>query len=458
LNNAPALGWFGGEGNGWFANSTKGWTWEASFKIFNTPRTVFEPVSKNITGNGQDWAKLFDFGDGNKGTNQDQCENDIIYGFNGGDNYMKFQSCNTVARDQSLGDNSATRRIMKVNTWYHLVVTMQLTANGAQGSLWLDGQLIESKNMPSYPLYASRANARIGDSSWNADPFFNGALDMLTIYSQAVNQQQVSAMYAAANRVATSSSSAAPSVSSSSTGAAQSSVTLPIASTQQPSTATPRSSSSSVIPSQSSATGANTQTPTGTVQSSTGVVQSSTGVVSSSAAVFSSSVSVPTWPANSVRVSMNAVLPQAVTPSNYATIKNQLEADIIQNLANATNVPASSFNGLVQVQSIGGVSSTSRRLLQTETPVVFVILGTISNVVTNLGVDAAQVANAVATTLSDRVANGQFTTANSGATVPRDQNVEVVSTDDNDGVNGAVSFTQSFALTVLCAVIAMMAL
>lgn len=142
---------------------------------------------------------------------------------------------------------------------------------------------------------------------------------------------------------------------------------------------------------------------------------------------------------------MNVVLPQPISASNYETIKSQLESDIIQNIADATGVSTSQLTGQVAVESIGGLTSGARRLLQTETPVVFAILGTISDAVTGLGVDAAQVARNVANTLSTRVSEQRFTTTNSGATVPSGQSLSIAPTEGGDFGEGDSSSSSSLS-------------
>jgi len=191
------LGWFGGEGRGPYLESRKGWTFSAVFKILRTPTTtiVTEGSNNTIVRNGQDWAKVYDIGDGNKG-NRDQCENDVIFGFDGGNNWMKFQACNPVNNVNDVGNDR--KMAMEVNKWYHSLVTLALTPTGPLASYWLNGELVERKNIPNMPLFASRQDGRLGGSSWPADPQFNGMIELFAIYDEAVNDFQASYIYAQA--------------------------------------------------------------------------------------------------------------------------------------------------------------------------------------------------------------------------------------------------------------------
>lgn len=203
--NGVNIGWIGGEGTGDYLQGRKGWTFEVVFKVLPTPNTNYSRETLEIfplaadgsgDGNGMGWAKVFDFGDGNKGDNRDQCENDIVFGFNWRNPWMRFEVCNPVNFGSQVGDTA--RRPMKVNTWYHAVFTQRLTPEGPIGSMYINGELVESTLMRNYPLYASRQDARLGMSSWPNDPKFNGMIELMAIYSESVNQDAVNVLFAKA--------------------------------------------------------------------------------------------------------------------------------------------------------------------------------------------------------------------------------------------------------------------
>jgi len=201
------LGQFGGFGTGSYNAGTAGWSFELEFRALETQTST-------ATVNGQTWAKVFDLGNGNT-NGGGSCYNDILFGFGGDSRTMTFQTCHVQGNQQTLG--GTTPVFINWGSWYHVLVSLQLVPGGSLGSLWVNGTLNDQRILPYFPLFAPRNNAQLGKSSWN-DAYFNGEIDMFNIYSQAFNQAQASALYAASLLPATpvSSSSAGAAVSSSS--------------------------------------------------------------------------------------------------------------------------------------------------------------------------------------------------------------------------------------------------
>jgi len=179
------------------------------------------------------------------------------------------------------------------------------------------------------------------------------------------------------------------------------------------------SSSTGISGNMTSSTGNNNNSS----MSSSGRSSSSTGAQSSSSA--------PATRKGSVQLTMTASFGYAVNASNYHNVSKLFERDIATNLARALNSTATILAPYVSVTSIGGFSTTvSRRLLSDDLAVSFIILGSISDVVSTTNVtDVSQVGQFVANTLINQVTSGSFFATNAGATVPSAQVISVINID-----------------------------
>ena len=60
----------------------------------------------------------------------------------------------------------------------------------------MNGVLYTTVTNAFYPVAAVRQNLYIGRSGWS-DPYFNGSVDFFNVYSQALSDVQIAALYAA---------------------------------------------------------------------------------------------------------------------------------------------------------------------------------------------------------------------------------------------------------------------
>ena len=82
---------------------------------------------------------------------------------------------------------------MKVATWYHVAIT--LGPNG--GVLYVNGtQSAASTTMTLRPIsIGTTPNDWLGHSQWTQDPYFDGEIDELRIYSDVLTADQVRSVY-----------------------------------------------------------------------------------------------------------------------------------------------------------------------------------------------------------------------------------------------------------------------
>jgi len=224
---------------------------------------------------------------------------------------------------------------------------------------------------------------------------------------------------------------------------------------------TPSSTGSVITPSSSTGVAPSSTGPVVTPSSSTGPVtnpSSSTGPVtnpsSSSAAPTAAPqptatpTPTPVIPDGSVQVVMNVQLPGPVTEENFASTAAALERDIARILSTPLGASFESLAQYIRVLSIGSVSrpAAARRLLQAETPVTFVILSSVSEVVS--GEDVATVA---ANTVAEQIRRGDFQPTESAITVPAQspQVTPVQNGGNDDDLNGSASVNSLLALVVV---------
>ena len=182
------LGAFGGVGSGSVFNSTAGWSFEVTFKALSQTT----------------WAKIFDLGDPQvpAGT----CYYDVVLGWQASSTTLQFTIC-----DQSA---ITPAQPIVLGAWYHAVAVLQLTVTGmANFFLYVNGELQGALTMQYYLVALPRVSAALGYSNWG-DAFWNGYIDTFNIYSQSLNQQQVTQLYATAMLNISSQSAAVQAVSS----------------------------------------------------------------------------------------------------------------------------------------------------------------------------------------------------------------------------------------------------
>ena len=160
---------------------TAGWTIEVEFYS---------------TAGADAWSKVYDLGS----TRNPNPLNDIVLGWDGSAGAPDFFWQFDVADNTTAGNQYQTGDALgevAYNTWYHAVAVITPTANGlANYLLYVNGQLYTTVTNAFYPVAAVRQNAYIGRSGWS-DPYWSGYVDFFNVYSQALSDAQVAALYAA---------------------------------------------------------------------------------------------------------------------------------------------------------------------------------------------------------------------------------------------------------------------
>ena len=148
------------------------------------------------------WPKVYDIGS----IRSNNPLNDIVLGWDGNsgapDHFWQFEVIDNTTAGNGWQTPDAIGEV-PYNTWIHAVAVITPTANGnANYFLYVNGQLYTTVTNAFYPVAAVRQNAYIGKSGWS-DPYFTGAVDFFNVYSQALSDVQVSALYTAATQPVT---------------------------------------------------------------------------------------------------------------------------------------------------------------------------------------------------------------------------------------------------------------
>ncbi len=128
------------------------------------------------------YARVFDFGANNQ-------------------SYMYFTPHETstgnshfgISISSNTGEQSLATAAMKLATWYHVAIT--LGPNG--GVLYVNGtQSAASTTITLRPMsLGATPNDWLGHSQWASDPYFDGEIDELRIYGDALTADQVRSLY-----------------------------------------------------------------------------------------------------------------------------------------------------------------------------------------------------------------------------------------------------------------------
>ena len=187
---------WGGLGTGSFDAQTVGWTFELTWKAYSQ----------------QQWAKIFDFGDGTPAGPVGVWE--ALFGWQSTNQYMTVTTTNLNNFETGIGQATP---VINYNTWYHTVWVIQsspgsvTTSNGESTSaanffVYTNGLLTASSygsvnnGNPNtyYPPLVKRSNQNLGKSNWG-DNYFVGEIDTFNVYSIALNANQVGGLWAAAS-------------------------------------------------------------------------------------------------------------------------------------------------------------------------------------------------------------------------------------------------------------------
>jgi hypothetical protein len=106
-----------------------------------------------------------------------------------GQGVMRFSVTGTTYfGEQSISASSA----LPTGRWVHLAVTL----SGTRGTLYVDGAAAGSNDaitLSAFQLGRTTQNW-LGRSQYSADPYFNGRLQDLRVYSGALTAEQVAAL------------------------------------------------------------------------------------------------------------------------------------------------------------------------------------------------------------------------------------------------------------------------
>lgn len=127
------------------------------------------------------WARIFDFG---TGTNNYMFLTPQYTGTAPNAAKLRFAITTPTVAEQSITSSTA----VSAGTWFHVAIT----CSGNTGRMYLNGNLVgTASNMTLRPSSLGLTNQNyLGRSQW-PDPYFNGSLDDLRIYSKALTQQEL---------------------------------------------------------------------------------------------------------------------------------------------------------------------------------------------------------------------------------------------------------------------------
>jgi len=127
------------------------------------------------------WQRVFDFGTGT-GDYMFMTPNA------GGAGFRYAITTNGNGAEQQLNGGEH----LPLNTWSHVAVTL----SGTTGTLYLDGNAVATNtNMTESPSsLPATTNDWLGRSQFSGDPFFNGGLDDVQIYSRALSASEIATL------------------------------------------------------------------------------------------------------------------------------------------------------------------------------------------------------------------------------------------------------------------------
>lgn len=127
---------------------------------------------------GKPWQRIFDFG-----SEIEKCL--FLTPSTGGK--MQFQITTSRGTD---GTGTLEGPVLPTNRWVHVAVTL----GGDTGTLFVDGQPVDSKPINQVDPLFSQVFCYLGRSQYNNDPYFNGMIDDFRIYNYALPAEAVRAL------------------------------------------------------------------------------------------------------------------------------------------------------------------------------------------------------------------------------------------------------------------------
>jgi len=165
----------GGVGPGNVADGSAGLTLEFSVKA----------------GSVEQWAKLMDFS--SEHTSDGHCHNDLVTGFYDSTPQWSFSTCDSDNVEYKINDAFGDST---VGQWMHGTIVIQANADGtANYFTYRDGRLYSAKINQYLPAAVTRTNGYIGRSSWQADQYWEGLIDLFNVYNYAASPSQVVSLF-----------------------------------------------------------------------------------------------------------------------------------------------------------------------------------------------------------------------------------------------------------------------
>lgn len=125
------------------------------------------------------WARFLDFGNGASSDN-------VYLSRAGAANTLHFSVYNAAAASQVEAQNA-----LSLDVWQFLVVTMD---GSGSVSLYKNGMQLATGTV-SVPNVVIRTSNFIGESNWQADALFEGAMDEVKIYNYAMTADEIAEIY-----------------------------------------------------------------------------------------------------------------------------------------------------------------------------------------------------------------------------------------------------------------------
>ena len=128
---------------------------------------------------GASWQRIFDFG-------QDT-DNHLFLTPRDAGNQLQFG----LKRNGGETERLIASEPLPIGTWVHVAVTLQ----GDGGTLWVDGTAQATGAIPSNPQDVIGQNTWLGRSQYVGNPYFQGRLDEVAIFSRALSPAELRALY-----------------------------------------------------------------------------------------------------------------------------------------------------------------------------------------------------------------------------------------------------------------------
>lgn len=131
--------------------------------------------------NGNNWQRLFDFG-------------------NGEDQYMFFTPSNGsqmrfVMKDGGEEQILTNNKKLPTTSWKHIAITLKPIGDKVQAILYIDGTNVAESNDFTIKLSdIAPSLCYIGRSMFPADPLFNGRIDDFRIYNYALTADEIASV------------------------------------------------------------------------------------------------------------------------------------------------------------------------------------------------------------------------------------------------------------------------